>query len=75
MIVGITDSQLNEVAYDYNTHVAKAEQTIEKLVTTWLLAKRHFQSKSRWFTFRPLQRPPTEIQAIDTSVAIIVSEV
>ena len=39
MIVGITDSRLSQVAYDYNTHVAKADQTIEKLVTNMVIGE------------------------------------
>jgi len=39
MIVGITDSRLSQVAYDYNTQVAKADQTIEKLVANMIIGE------------------------------------
>jgi len=31
LIVGITDSRLSKVAYDFNVQISKADQTIEKL--------------------------------------------
>ena len=33
MIVGITESRLAQVAYDFNVQITKADQTLGKLVT------------------------------------------
>ena len=59
MIVSIPESRLSQVAYDFNTQIPKADQTIE----------------SRWCTFLPLQQPLTEIPATDTFALIIVAGV
>ena len=33
VIVGVTEFRLSQVAYDFNTQISKADQTIEKLMT------------------------------------------
>ena len=75
MIVGITNSRLSQVAYDYNTQFAKADQTIEKLVTNMIIGEAALPIESRWCTFLLLQQILTEISAIDTFTAIIVLDV
>ena len=39
MIVGITESRLSQVAYDFNVQVPKAEQTIERLITQMIIGE------------------------------------
>ena len=42
MIVGITESRLSQVAYDFNTQILKADQTIEKLVANMIIGETAF---------------------------------
>jgi hypothetical protein len=39
MIVGITESRLSQVAYEFNVQISKADQTIEKLVANMIIGE------------------------------------
>ena len=39
MIVGITESRLAQVAYDFSVQISKADQTIEKLVANMIIGE------------------------------------
>ena len=67
MIVGITESRLAQVAYDFNVQITKADQTIEKLVANMIIGETALPIEKQVIHVSSV-RQPTEVQAADTSV-------
>jgi hypothetical protein len=76
LIVGITNSRLSQVAYDFNVQITKADQTIEKLVASMIIGETALPiEKQVIHVSSTLQHLTTEIPATEISAAITVSEV
>ena len=57
LIVGITNSRLAQVAYDFNVHISKADQTIEKLVASMIIGE----------TALPIEKQVIHVSSVTTS--------
>ncbi len=57
LIVGITNSRLAQVAYDFNVHISKADQTIEKLVASMIIGQ----------TALPIEKQVIHVSSVTTS--------
>ena len=57
MIVGITESRLAQVAYDFNIQISKSDQTVEKLVANIILGD----------TALPIEKQVIHVSSVTTS--------
>ena len=57
MIVGITESRLAQVAYDFNVQISKTDQTIEKLVANMIIGE----------TALPIEKQVIHVSSVTTS--------
>ena len=57
MIVGITESRLAQVAYDFNVQISKADQTIETLVANMIISE----------TALPIEKQVIHVSSVTTS--------
>ena len=57
LIIGITNSRLSQVAYDFNVQISKADQTIEKLVSSIIIGE----------TALPIEKQVIHVSSVTTS--------
>jgi hypothetical protein len=57
MIVGITESRLSQGAYDFNTQIPEADQTIEKLVANMVIGE----------TTLPIEKQVVHVSSVTTT--------
>ena len=75
MIVGITESRLDKVAYEFNVQVPKIDQTIEKLVARMIIGETALPIEKQVIHVSSVTTSSNGSQATKISAAIIVSEV